>query len=178
MSKPLTVVYKQYEHFCFVPKELMSKLLKLNLGKYGIMRGLVEHGLAGYVRIVERWDNDVRNYVEEFIFDDNFHKMLRYISVAFVGVNAVGWCITDDDKMFNVYVAKKYRKLGIAQKLTYLWARDNPMKIQKNYPHLDGVICHNDDAEALLLLAATKLKLTPRKKKSRRTRHVIHRLPK
>lgn len=172
-SKTLTVTYRKFDHLDqFTPVEL-TKLGRLSYGQNGIMWFVVDKHKKGYV---DEWNM----HPKYGPYDAERAEMLRNISVAYVGSTMVGWCVTDDDDHFNVYVAKKYRNLGIAQTLTDTWASRNIDKLKNIKGHknqwgeLTGGVwkyVHTDEAGKLLLNAMRKLGIDAKKK-----RKVVHKV--
>jgi hypothetical protein len=161
-SKTLTITYRKFDHLDqFTPAEL-TKLGRLSYGKNGIIWHVVNKHKKGYV---DEW----HAHPKYGPYDVKCAEMLRYISVAYVGSTMVGWCVTDDDDYFNVYIAKKYRNLGIAQTLTDMWASRNINKLKKVKAHKDNwgslwKYVHTDEAGKLLLNAMRKLGIDAKKK--------------
>lgn len=172
-SKTLTVTYRKFDHLDqFTPTQLV-KLGKLSYGRDGIMWYIVDKHNKGYV---DEWANGAKYGP----YDAKSAEMFRYINVAYVGNVMVGWCVTDCDGKFNVYVAKKYRNLGIAQTLTDLWAAGNLDKLKKvkarknSWGEITGGVwnfVHTDEAGKLMLNAMRKLGLD--KKKLRKVVHKV-----
>lgn len=172
-TKSLTVTYRKFNHLDeFTPTQL-NKLAKLSYGQDGIMWYVVDNHKKGYL---DPWfDGKYGPY--------NAHvaEMVRSIAVAYVGNVMVGWCVTDDEGKFNVYVANKYRNLGIAQTLTELWAADNVDKLKKVKKarrnrwgdEWGGVwnYVHTDEAAKLMNNAMRKLGIN--QKKLRKVTHKI-----
>lgn len=165
----LTVSYKRFNHFSELPQTQLAKLKKLSKGKYGLMATLIQAYNQGYM-----WDE----YQDgNWQYMHKWDSMQRSIIVAYVRNNPVGWCITDDEGLMNVFVHREYRKLGIAQNLAYLWGMENQDKVKKllrgGMARWDVV--HTDEAEALVRAAAIRLGIT---KSARRKYHrITHNLP-
>ena len=173
MTNALTVTYRKFDHLSeFTPAQL-TKLAKLSYGRDGIMWYVVDKHNTGYV---DEWEN----HAETGPYNAKLAEMLRSISVAYVGNVMVGWCVTDDDGKFNVYVAKKYRNLGIAQTLTDIWASRNVDKLKKaktrrnRWGDISGGVwnyVHTDEAAKLMLNSMRKLGIN--QKKMRKVTHTI-----
>jgi hypothetical protein len=165
----LTVTYKKYNHFSEIPNTQIPKLKKLTKGKYGLMATLVQAYQQSYM-----WDEYLEGNWE---YMKKWDEQNRYIAVAYVRNQPVGWCVTDDEGLFNVFVHREYRKLNIAQNLAYLWAQDNIPKVKTLLRGGSGrwYIVHTEDAEALIRAAANKLGIT--KTTRRKYSRVTHKLP-
>ncbi len=166
----LTVAYKRYNHLSEVPKSQIPKLKKLTKGKYGLMAGLVTAYEQGYM-----WsDYKDGNWEYKYKWD----SMQRSIIVAYSRSTPIGWCITDDEGLMNVFVHKRYRKLGIAQNLAYMWGKVNLTKVKKLMKGGAGRwdVVHTDEADMLVRAAALRLGITKTARR-RKYKKVVHNLP-
>lgn len=157
-SKTLTVTYRKFDHLDEFTTPQLNKLAKLSYGRDGIMWYVVDNHKKGYL---DEWQNGTYGP-----YNAKVAEMLRSIAVAYVGNVMVGWCVTDDEGKFNVYVAKKYRNLGIAQTLADTWAARNKDKLKKaksrrnRWGDVSGGVwnyVHTDEAAKLMLNAMRKL---------------------
>lgn len=157
-TKTLTVTYRKFDHLDEFTVTQLNKLAKLSYGQDGIMWYVVDNHKKGYL---DPWFNGKYGP-----YNAHVAEMLRNIAVAYIGNVMVGWCVTDDEGKFNVYVAKKYRNLGIAQTLADTWAVRNVDKLKKAKTRRNrwgesygGVwnYVHTEEAAKLLLNAMRKL---------------------
>jgi GNAT superfamily N-acetyltransferase len=172
-SKTLTVTYRKFDHLDEFTLAQRTKLGKLSYGRDGIMWYVVDKHNKGYL---DEWANNTKYGP----YDVKSAEMFRDIAVAYVGSTMVGWCVTDDDGKFNVYVAKKYRNLGIAQTLADTWAARNKDKLKKakssrnQWGEVSGGVwhyVHTDEAAKLVLNAMRKLGIGQAKR-----RKVVHKV--
>lgn len=163
----LTVSYKRFNHLSEVPQTQLPKLKRLSKGKYGLMAGLVQAYQQGY--FWDEYENGKWDYKYEW------DRMNRSIVVAYSRSTPIGWCITDDEGLLNLYVNSRYRKLGIAQNLAYLWGKQNIEKVKKLMRGDRWSVVHTDEADMIVRSAAIRLgiKKTSRRKYNR----VTHNLP-
>jgi hypothetical protein len=163
----ITISYKRYNHFSEVPARHLPILKRLTRGKYGIMASLVQAYQQGYV-----WDTYEDN--QSWTYMPEWDSMQRSLFIAYVRQMPVGWCITDDEGLLNVFVRRDMRKLGIAQNLAYLWSTENIPKVKKLLNGAIYEIVHTEDAEMLVRAAAIRLGITKRTR--RKYQKVIHNL--
>lgn len=164
----LTVSYKQYNHFNEVPTSQIPKLKKLTKGKYGLMAGLVTAYEQGYM-----WDE----YKDgNWNYEHKWDAMQRSIIVAYSHNTPIGWCITDDEGLLNLFVHRSYRKIGIAQNLAYLWGKQNMKKVTRLMRGDRWTVVHTDEADMLVRAAALRLGITKTPRRRKYTK-VTHNLP-
>lgn len=163
----LTVSYKRFNHLSEVPQSQIPKLKKLSKGKYGLMAGLVQAYQQGYMW--DEYEDGNWKYMEKWDAQN------RHITVAYHRNTPIGWCITDDEGLMNVFVHYTYRKLGIAQNLAYLWGRENVEKVKKLLRGGRWSVVHTDEAEMLVRAAAIRLGIS--KTQRRAYTKVKHNLP-
>lgn len=163
----ITISYKRYNHFSEIPTSQLPKLKKLTRGKYGIMASLVQAYQQGYV-----WD--IYEDGKSWQYMDKWDMMQRSLFVAYARNVPIGWCVTDDEGLMNVFVRRDLRKLGVAQNLAYLWARENVEKVKRLLNGNIYEIVHTEDAEMLVRSAALRLGIT--KTSRRKYTKVIHNL--
>lgn len=172
-KKNLTVTYRKFDHLDeFTPAEV-KRLRKLTYGENGCMAPVIDLHTDGYCQYARGWRDD------EYTFNHKAYGLNRHIMVAYIGKTMIGWTVNDLDNMFNVFVAKRYRKLGIAQKLTELWASRNVDRLKKIAKKKRGWedpmydIVHTDDALKLMRAAMTKLDIFATPKKYRKVVHKV-----
>lgn len=180
---PTIVTYKTYAHLYDVPEPVFKQLKKLNLGRYGCMRPVLDFHEMGYVEMSNGDGLDCtctwcmgKGAIEPTpapVLRVDQLEMKRYINVAFIKGKAVGWTVQDLEGIFNVFVKPTWRKLGIAQKLVFLWVRQNEARVRKHRNYLRD-LCHTDEVEQLMELAARELGIWETKKKKMK---LVHRLP-
>lgn len=164
----LTVSYKRFSHLSEVPQKQIPTLKKLSKGKYGLMAGLVQAYQQGYL-----WDDYEDGNWE---YKHKWDSMNRSIIIAYSRNTPIGWCITDDEGLLNLFVHREYRKLGIAQNLAYLWGQENINKVKKLMRGDRWSVVHTDEADMLVRSAALRLGIT--KSPTRRKYHkVTHKMP-
>lgn len=182
----LTVTYRKFDHLSqFTPTQL-KRLRKLSFGDNGCMAPTIDLHVDGYV--VDEYGESItpaeaRGYGDDADFSIDFDAfgLNRHIMVAYVGKAMVGWTVTDREKMFNVFVSPKYRKLGIAQKLTELWAARNVNVLkkvanarQRNWDEPIFDVVHTSEAAKLMKIAMHKLGIHA--KNAKKFRKVTHRV--
>lgn len=189
--KNLTVTYRKFDHLSEFTDAQLKKLRKLSYGNNGCMAPVIDVHNNGYVSITTegwkrladpadciRYDKAERKYKLEI--DADAFGLNRHIMVAYVGNKMVGWTVTDLEKMFNVYVAKNYRNLGIAQKLTELWAERNKALLSKYADKGNSwddplfSVVHTTEAAKLMKNAMRKLGING--KKAKKFRKVTHKV--
>lgn len=173
MTKTLTVTYKVYHHLFDVPDKDMPRLAKLTLGEdHGMMYDVVHLHMAGYCR--EEWP--------AVVLDTDQLDLHRVTVVAYVRNVPVGWATMDtsSETKFNVYVAPKYRKLGIAQTLTTEWVRNNIEFVTqrlaaRGHTNLLDNLVYTDAAAKLMANALIILNIQPAPNR-KKFRKVIHKV--
>lgn len=185
MARSLTVTYRKFDHLYDFTTTQLKRLRKLSYGDNGCMAPVIDFHNGGYV--VDEYGEPISEasacrYGADYNFSIDFKELElnRHIMVAYIGKTMVGWAVTDLDDMFNVYVEKKYRNLGIAQKLTELWADRNKTLLKKiasrkvnswNDPVYDVV--HTDETAKLMNNAMRKLNIQRTNKKYKRIVHKV-----
>lgn len=181
--RKLVVTYRKFDHLTEVEwynKKVLEKLERLTVGTYGCMYPVLKLHKNAYVNQSEAYDHDISKYVDTFEFHDEAYSENRSIAIAFHKGKPIAWTMNDLDNMFNVYVHRSYRHMGIAMKLAELWVERNVKMLRS---HFDGVgdvlerMCHNEDAEALMREALEKYSVfNHRKVKKSRNVHITHKV--
>jgi GNAT superfamily N-acetyltransferase len=151
--KSATISYKTFDHLDEVSPTVHQQLSRLtNRGSGSYMRPLLQLHRKGYVRTKGK----------QLWFDLEEYGTDRSLIIAYHKHRPVGWAVTDTAGMFNVYVARKYRGLGIAQRLTRLWASRNVHRLQsyRRKGHNPGFwVVYTEDAHQLMRDAVRELGL-------------------
>jgi len=122
----LNVYLRYYKAFENVPDEVIPELAKLNLGHCGIMKEYVPvcDGKIVKTKVPCYWNNDGYYYEHRCSKCNGEHynqsmTAKRHIVVAYDGRTdkAVGWSMVDKHDHINIFVARRWRKKGLATRI-------------------------------------------------------------
>jgi len=153
----LNVYLRYYKAFENVPDEVIPELAKLNLGRQGIMKDYVPlcDGKVVKVKVPCYWNND--GYYSDRrcpkCNDNHFHQSKtakRYLVVAYDGRTdkAVGWSMVDECNYINIFVARRWRRKGLATKIVVHGCKYMPKTIN----------VHNAQARDVVIEASKRSK--------------------
>lgn len=161
--------------------DIFKKLKRLSYGNGGCMWPTIQPHTQGYAVDREEYVQDDNSWYGEYVMFTEIRESYldhKYnVVIAFHDGKPVGWTVTDFENMFNIYVAKRWRKTGISDMLTKQWvqmslAQRGIVKRRKVPQAL--YITHTSTAAKLMNRAYEALGLR-RKKMVKKKLKVVHR---
>lgn len=126
---------KAFLHLGDMSQRLRDKLKKLVPSKDDPMYKILELHENGYVGdYVTLTVNGPRYFSPRY--RENVDKQKRSAIVAYnKNGKPIGWCVSDDFQVFQIFVHPRYRGRGIAKLLTGAWFTFNIAYVRRNAEH-------------------------------------------